>query len=380
MPTKMKEDYQRKTKVEFYPAAIVGHFNKLTSVPENPIYRFWQKDSPFTYDKLLYSFYYLQNRYKKLGKDESYFDSINYTGKRMIDSGGFQVRTIGADIKPEDVINIYERERADVGFILDIPMIGEWNEEYINKTLYNVEYMVSQKERIPNTELLNVSHGYSPKDRRNYYERFSKYNDKLDGWAVGLIKKLPPIFNAWSFMFLYENDKTLKDKRFHFLGLTGNKNLAMIYYLARKNLVKSISFDSTKYGREGMLADIRNPAYLQERTVIGRYKPYKLKSNKHCPCPICQQVTIEDMAKDVNLCIMHNLFWEIKKMDFFDNLETDEDVRNFVFQSGLFNDQTKTALDFIDYALKYGLDDAEKHFKEHFKLKKYRNNNLSEWI
>ena len=377
----MNKDYQRKTIVEFYPAVMVGHFNKITSNPDSPFFKFWGDGSSFKYDKLLYSFHYLQDRYKKLSDGESYFNSIGYDGKLMIDSGGFQVRTIGANINVEDVISIYELEKPTVGFILDNPMVNEWEPEFIKKTKKNVEYMVKNKHRIPNTELLNVSHGSKLKYRREYYKEFEEFNDKLDGWAVGLIKRLPAIFNAWSFLYLYENDKTLKDKRFHFLGLTGNKNLPMIYYLARKNLVKSISFDSTKYGREGILADIRNPSYLNERLTIGRLGMYQVDNNDFCPCPVCKEVTIDDMRKDVNLCILHNLFWEIKKMSFFDSLRTDEDVKTFVFNSGLCHEDTKTAIKFIDCALEKGLEYAEEKFAVHLKMKdKEQSSTMDEWL
>jgi queuine/archaeosine tRNA-ribosyltransferase len=357
------------TDIEFFPAAIVGHFNKITSKPECPEYRFWGDRALFKYDKILYSFYYLQDRYNKLKLGESYFDSIGYTGKRMIDSGGFQVRTLGVDIKPQDVIALYKRERADVGMILDIPTSIDYDETKVEQTIVNTRYMVEHKNDIPNTEMLNVLHGFTKAIRRNYYEKVKEFNDKLDGWAVALIKRLSPIHNAWSFVFLYEKDKTLPNKRFHFLGLTGNKNLPIIYYIGKLGLVKSISFDSTKYGREGIMADMRNPAFLMERLSIGKMAKGKLKSNKFCPCPICQNISMERMIEDSNFVTLHNLFWEIKKMEFFDSFETAEDLKNYVLGSKEFPESTKIALKFIDYALKNGLDKAEDKFRAEFMWK-----------
>jgi len=66
------------TDIEYFPAAIIGHFNKITKTPEDGTFKFFG-NGKFKYDKLLYSFYYLQDRYKKL-KSGSYFDHIGYDG------------------------------------------------------------------------------------------------------------------------------------------------------------------------------------------------------------------------------------------------------------------------------------------------------------
>jgi len=367
--------------VEFFPAAMVGHFNKITSNKDKEEYTFWLDGSPFKYDKLLYSFYYLKDRYKKIEKGKSYFDSIKYNGKRMIDSGGFQVRTQGADIKPEDVIDVYKRERADIGFILDIPMVGAWESENVKKSYENTEYMIKHKAEIPNTELLNVSHGYSLENRKKYYNIVKDFNNDLDGWAVGLIKKLPPIFNVWSFLYLYENDKTLKDKRFHFLGLTGNKNLPVVYYLGKLNLVKSISFDSTKYGREGIMYDIRNPSYKMERLSISKNAFGELKTNDFCPCPVCRITNIEKMKNDCDFSILHNLFWEIHKFKFFDAFKSAKDLKQHILESKDYYPETKLAINFIDYALENGLEKAEMKYKTELNAKNVpvKSKKMSEW-
>jgi len=300
----------------------------------------------------------------------------------MIDSGGFQIRTLGAKISAEDVIKIYELEKPDIGFILDLPSSKDWQEEFISKTYDNVKYMVEQKKRIPDTELLNVSHGFTLERRKEYYNRFKEFNESLDGWAAALIKSLPPIFNAWTFLYLYENDKTLKDKRFHFLGLTGNKNMPMVYYLGKLDLVKSISFDSTKYGREGIMSDMRNPSFLQERLSIGKNAKGKLISNKFCPCPVCTRIPMERMQKDSNFIILHNLFWEIKKFQFFDSFENAKELKSHIFGSNDFSEGTKTSILFIDYALEHGLEKAEIKFKEYFKIKNAPRTikKVSEWF
>jgi hypothetical protein len=180
----------------------------------------------------------------------------------------------------------------------------------------------------------------------------------------------------------YENDKTMKDKRFHFLGLTGNKNLPMMYYLGKLNLVKSISFDSTKYGREGMMADMRNPSFMQERLSVGKMAKGKLKTNKFCPCPVCQNISMEKMSSDSNYVTLHNLFWEIKKMDFFDSFETAEGLKKYVMEMPMFPEETKISINFIDCALEKGLDFAEKKFAKEFIIKdKYLlNDNINNWL
>lgn len=351
-----------KTEVEFYPAVMVGHFNKITSNNDNPIYKFWGEGSYFQYDKLLYSFYYLQDRYKKLSDGQSYFDHIGYTGKRMIDSGGFQLKTKDVKIDPIDVLNCYNRESADVGYILDYPMSNEYNQTLIDKTYANVKVMVENKHLSPNTELLNVAHGSKISFRKKYYEQMKEFNEHLDGWAVGLIKRLPPIFVAWSFMYLYENDKTLKDKRFHFLGLTGNVTMPVIYYLAKLNLVKSISFDSTKYGIEGIMYDMRNPSFNMERMRIGNMSTGKMDNNDWCNCPVCQNNTLDDMRGDCNLVILHNMYWECKKMDFFNSFSDAESIKSYLIESTQTDKRTMDAIKFIDCALEQGVGVAEEKF------------------
>jgi len=369
------------TKVEFFPAVIVGHFNRITSNKDSEEFRFWGEKAPFKYDKLLYSFYYLQDRYKKLKEGESYFDSIGYTGKRMIDSGGFQVKTLGVKINPEDVITCYAREKADVGMILDIPMTKEYREDYIKNNRESVQYMIANKHKCPNTELLDVSHGFKLEDRKRYYENFKEFNDKLDGWAVGLNKTLNPIFNAWSFMYLIEKDPSLKNKRFHFLGLTGNKNLPMLFYLGKLNLVKYISFDSTSYGREGIMADMRNPSLFKEKLSIGNNAQSEFKTNKWCPCPVCQSIDMNIMSKDSNYIILHNLFWELKKMEFFDSFKTADGLKRYIMEMTIFKKETKIAIKFIDYCLEHGIEKAEQKFKSEFTITKdFNTSNLTSFM
>jgi queuine/archaeosine tRNA-ribosyltransferase len=357
------------TEIEFFPAAMVGHFNKIQS---NPKLKFWGDDATFKYDKLLYSTHYIQERYRKLKDGESYFDSIGYDGIRMLDSGGFQVRTLGANIDPELCIKTYIREKADIGFILDEPLTETFTQELLDKNYQNVKYFADNKHRLPkNTGIINILHGWNPEKRKKYYETVKEFNNIFDGWAIASPKRLPVIYNIWSFFFLLENDETLKDKRIHFLGLTGNKKMAVIYYLAKLNLVKYISFDSTKYGREGLMYDIRNPSYLGERLSISKNAKGKLKSNKFCPCPVCSNTTIEQMQSDCNYSILHNLFWEIKKFDFFDSFETAEDWKNHILESKEYSEETKLAINFIDFVLKHGLEKAEKVFKHMFKASDY---------
>jgi queuine/archaeosine tRNA-ribosyltransferase len=349
------------TQIEFFPAAMVGHFNKIEA---NPELKFWGDTGIFKYDKLLYSYHYLQDRYKK--DKTSYFKRIGYTGKLMLDSGGFQVRSLGVKIEPEDVIKTYELEKPTVGIILDAPFSIGWEDDRVDYTYKNVIYMAEQKHRIPNTELINILHGFTLNERKRYYEKFKIFNDKLDGWCSASPKKYPPIYDAWTTIFLYEQDNTLKNKRLHFLGLTGNKKMPVIYYLAKLNLIKTISFDSTKYGREGLMYDIRNPSFLGERLSISKNAKGKLKSNSFCPCPVCSNTTIEQMQSDCNYSILHNLFWEIKKFDFFDSFESAEDWKNHIMESKEYSPETRIAIKFIDYALKYGLDQAEIKFKYYF--------------
>jgi len=355
------------TEIDFFPAAMVGQFNKL---PGNLYkYSYWTDQSVFQHQKLLYSFYYLQDRYKKI-KTGSYFDSIEYEGTRMIDSGGFQVKTIGAEIKADDVIDVYKRERADIGFVLDSPPMFKNDFGKVDWVRGNIKQMIKRKDEIPNTELLNVFQGMSLADKKKYYEYMKEFNEDLDGWAVGLVKRLPPIFNAWAFLYILEHDDTMKDKRFHFLGLTGNKNIPVIYYLAKLGMVDSISFDSTKYGREGILYDYRNPSYQMERISIGKNAFGKLTNNDFCPCPVCMKYTMEEFQSDVNLGLLHNLFWECRKFDFFNAFETAEGLKNHIFNHVDFYEETRVTINFIDYALENGLDKAEKQFARYFQENK----------
>jgi len=358
------------TEIQYFPAVMVGHFNKITSNLDKGEYRFWGKDTLFKYDKLLYSSHYIKERYKKLSGGESYFDSIGYDGLRMLDSGGFQVRSLGIELNPQDVIDVYKRERADVGFILDEPLNKEFSKELIESNHNKVKEMVKLKHLIPDTCLLNICHGVGIERKKIHYETIKEFNNDLDGWSVSGTQAIPPIFHAWSFMYLLEHDKTLKDKRFHFLGLTGNKALPVIYYLGKLNLVKYISFDSTKYGREGIMADMRNPAFLGERLSIGNMAKGNLVSNKWCPCPICQNISMERMQKDSNFVILHNLYWEIQKMNFFDSFETSEGLKRYVMEMPIFDEKTRVAIKFIDCCLKEGIAKAEKRFKVYFKLNK----------
>jgi len=349
------------TEVEFYPAAIVGHFNMIM---KDDIYKFWGDNPLFKYDKLLYSFYYLMQRYKD--GESSYFKKIGYTGKLMLDSGGFQVRSLGAKIEPEDVIRIYALEKPTVGVILDSPFSDGWDEQRVQDAYKNVTYMVKEKHRIPDTELLDVLQGFTLNERRKYFDTFKEFNDKLDGWCSASPKKYPPIYDAWNFLHILENDKTMKTKRVHFLGLTGNKKMALLYYLAKLDLVKTISVDSTKYGREGIMYDIRNPSFLGERVSISKNAKGKLKHMNFCPCPVCQNIPVEKMQSDCNYSILHNLFWEIKKFDFFDAFDTSEDWKNHIMESKEYDDKTRIAIKFVDYALKHGLEIAEKKFITEF--------------
>jgi len=355
--------------MQFFPAIMVGHFNKITSNPDKPEYKFWGNGSLFKHKYLLYSSHYIQERYKKLTDGESYFDSINYDGVRMLDSGGFQVRSLGIELNPIDVVKTYAREKIDIGFILDEPLTKEFTTELLIKNHDKVKEMVKLKYLIPNVCLLNICHGMGIEKKKKHYETIKEFNNQLDGWAVSGTRAVNPILHAWAFMFLYLNDITLKNKRFHFLGLTGNKALPVIYYLGKLNLVKYISFDSTKYGREGIMADMRNPAFMNERLSIGNMAKGQLLTNKWCPCPICQNIPMKRMKSDSNFVILHNLFWEIQKMNFFDSFETAEGLKRYVMEMPIFDKKTKDAINFIDCCLEKGLDVAERKFRKELAVK-----------
>lgn len=324
----------------------------------------------FQHDQLLTSFYYsgkIKNYRKTLG--------INEKITLWADSGGFSLATKGAKITPEAVLD-WQELNSNIAFTLDYPPIsveggnqtssGSFNyislkqlTEHAIKTARNNEVFASKRTN-PNLLIYNIIHG----NRLSYMEEWWKYNGhfNFEGYATGTKPTGDALYQAFNIAFLHSKGVRA---RVHLLGVSGLRVLPTLAYLTK--YVTPISFDSTSYGRGALNKTYFLPHKINEHISFGK-KDYVLGSLKNlpCDCPVCEKINHPDeLAADGTwsgmLCALHNLYL-IKKLtenlNSAPNKEVFEQITEQVTGEPFSSSMTAKAVDFFEYYLKYGIEEA----------------------
>lgn len=268
--------------------------------------------------------------------------------KVIVDSGGFQLATLGKYLNPLRILR-FEEATGDVGMILDRPPYNfEKNldadgathsilqaknkadfDKHMQTTVDNADIMYSNKET--KMQLYGVIHGTTNDEIDKWYKAVDAVGE-FDGWA--LASKPPGDISAMHkyMCYAYLNDI----KRIHvFLSTSLDCFLYMTYinhyYLHAEVTMDSISFlMSEKFGR------ILNPLTFRATEWQSRGKK-KMDVDYICDCPPCshyRNIIAEDKQyKRINyyyVMNLHNLYYltffvksineYVKDTEFYENL------------------------------------------------------------
>ena len=348
----------------------------------------WRPDSVFQYPNILISAFYGQD-WPDIRKDLEFPDNGIIIG----DSGGFQLMSLkewshkDINIDPTKVFK-WQAKNCDIGFPVDYPpfenseaafeksiRISEKNFAIAEK-LYIKNYAIpngipGKKNSDGNREffMYNVLQGYGfdIKKLDRWYAMASKFKNMSEtGWAFGCKPYARPMMIAHQAMYMYNKGYR---KNFHFLAVSGSKTIPVLAYLAR--YIDNITSDSSGWAQGSMQRKYFLPGYFGKfELFFGEHNKANIDSLP-CSCPVCKKI-----GKNVGLLSakgsapggimsLHNLYQIIQFVKLCNSLKEDEVVfKNFVRK--MFDKEVQTAIEFIDYSLEKGFDEACIKFREHF--------------
>jgi hypothetical protein len=341
----------------------------------------WKPTSIFKYPRILISAHYGQD-WPQLRNDLEFPDD----GLIIGDSGGFQLMSLKEWSKKDihiDPVKVFEwqKNNCNIGFPLDYPPFED-SEEAFNKSisisdknfqiaedLYEIYLQDCLREEQTPMKLYNVLQGYGFDKRKldRWYTMASKYKNMTNtGWAFGLKPWATPINIAYQAMYMFE--KGFKEN-FHFFAVSGSKTIPVMCYLAR--YIDNITSDSSGWAQGAMQRKYFMPGYF------GKYELFFGTNNAAeintlpCKCPICEKV-----GKNVSLLSsqgsapggiisLHNLYQLIQFSTLCNSLKDDQQIfKEFVKK--MFDSEVITAIEFIDYSLEKGFENACIKFQKHF--------------
>jgi queuine/archaeosine tRNA-ribosyltransferase len=258
--------------------------------------------------------------------------------KMMMDSGGFQlIADPKLKINPKDVFS-YQSELADMGFILDVPLLKLADsggivpiversivEERLEKTIRNVNDIkdLDRKE----SELFLILHGNTPKEYHEWYNK-TKGLVKYDGISLKTEKIHQFVI---SFFTIYKEGFT----KFHALGTSAVDIIPIFFYVFSKINFDRVTYDSSNALQFSVLKRmIFEVIYLKNKTIHITQTNIKKSC---CNCKMCKHLNY-DMneykgipynkgGKDDNLMLtIHNCNVMNRYNDFIQMLAEDPEV------------------------------------------------------
>jgi len=343
----------------------------------------WRPDSVFQYPNVLISAFY-GKEWADLRNDLEFPDDGFIIG----DSGGFQLMSLkewsGKDINvdPTEVFE-WQAKNCNVGFPVDYPPFADTEAAFeksitiseanfkVAEDLYELHLQDCHTNNQKPLKMYNVLQGYGfdKKKLDRWYAMASKFKNMTDtGWAFGCKPWATPIMIAHQAMYMYEKGHK---NRFHFLAVSGSKTIPVMCYLAR--YIENITSDSSGWAQGAMQRKYFMPGYF------GKYELFFGGHNKAqvntlpCKCPVCEKV-----GKNVGILSaqgsapggiisLHNLYQLVEFSTLCNSLKDDAAVfKEFVKK--MFDSEVLTAIEFIDYSLENGFDNACIKFQKHFYL------------
>lgn len=368
------------SKAEFVPA--IGE--QLNSVWKRGLdyhgfdMKFFSDKSHFKYGLGLQSCYY---GIEGVGKGQHFRDLIKYPKENMLigDSGGFQIASFKkkgevCNLTPIDSLR-WQEANCDVGMNLDVPPNLDGSptlEEFDNALNVSVEnFALFERERKNfDMKLLNVLHGETMPLADRWYDKVKDF--KFDGYAVGMKPPFSPMLQAFGFMYLWEKGEYEKEsfKHLHFFGTSGKHVVPTLVYAASKLNKIKVTYDSSSYNIGSIFRTYYLPFDIGPHLSFGdKFQ----KTNPHlkelpCKCPVCLSVKdINDLNKtDIfagTLISLHNMYQYIYYNDMLNSLVHDKDKFIEYLKKINISDKTLRSIEFIDFAIEKGLDNAIEVFK-----------------
>ena len=388
--------------------------------------KFFTPQSHFNYDYALQSCYYGIHGVGKKAKG-TFRDMIGFPKDKTLltDSAGYQIASFQrmgkpCDIKPIDSLR-WQEENGDIGFNLDYPPTLYKAAEYkhfkwsLKKSVENFDFFEKNRNKGSKISILNVLHGESIILMDEWYQAVKKFN--FDGWAIGMKPPWNSMIQALGFLYLWEKGEFKKPdcKALHFFGTSGKWVVPTIVYIASKlpNHIK-VSYDSSSYNIGSIYRTYYLPFDFGPTLSFGN--KFKLINpglkTLPCCCPVCRSIKDISILNGTDifagtLISLHNLYQYVIYNDLLNSLITANDGQGEVKEEDIVNGREKeeweehvladlpaneekteiveshfrdylksinaseltlVSLDFIDFAMEYGLKNAIQRFERHLIL------------
>jgi len=235
------------------------------------------------------------------------------------DSGGFDFRSEELDTTPEKSLETQQAIEADILGTVDVPLSRENRErENDRRAEENIQRALSASDSHNGDGLLFASvHGYDPETIQNGI-RYLEKNGEFDGYALGSLVPIRTDYEKVTKLILAARRAT--DKHLHAYGLGGLVYQPLLLYCGVD------SFDSSAFIRSAGNRNYLIPGFGGEE--IRHIKDLEYLP---CACPVCKDRTLDDVRKDRDALVKHNLWalaLELRRFRYM--VEAGEDVESYL--------------------------------------------------
>lgn len=299
------------------------------------------KEDAFKYcesDSILTNVFFWWN---KNDEDKRLFRELckKYNRLSLVDSGGFQLITGSvkeSKFDPKKIFNI-QTEVADVGFILDFPLVKMSKDADGKKSMSIITKDSEVDERVEVTRKnIDAVRGLDRKDMKYYFVVHGGFIDHYDKWISclhekelfdGITLKTKNLYQLFcSFFASYH----LGFKRYHALGTSSLPSVIILAYLLAKckdygKEIEILTYDST--------SPLQHAIYkraLFEVTYTRIYRAHLTNSKLTklgCGCPVCVHLgdgAVEQFNKTYGWLIIHNINMAVRFNKFVSALVDDK--------------------------------------------------------
>ena len=235
------------------------------------------------------------------------------------DSGGFDFRSEELDTTPEKSLETQQAIEADILGTVDVPLSRENRErENDRRAEENIQRALSASDSHTGDGLLFASvHGYDPETIQNGI-RYLEKNGEFDGYALGSLVPIRTDYEKVTKLILAARRAT--DKHLHAYGLGGLVYQPLLLYCGVD------SFDSSAFIRSAGNRNYLIPGFGGEEL-----RHIKNLEYLPCACPVCKDRTLDDVRKDRDALVKHNLWalaLELRRFRYM--VEAGEDVESYL--------------------------------------------------
>jgi len=251
---------------------------------------------------------------------------LQFKGPIAIDSGGFFfMKKRILNVKPSDILKIYQESKPDYGVILDHPIGLGISEKEIRKrqlrTLKNTKIMI-ELHKESNPELIPVIHGHNTKSVEWFLDRLNKISDEFQTYGIGSL--VPAVHNLkGSRIKIYDAveiisflRKKLPDKKIHVFGVGSTLTMHLMFYAGAD------SVDSSSWRTKAAFGAIQlqgiGDRYITTKKKHRRYPDLsrdEMKIIENCNCPACKNHGLEGLRESFSLRALHNAWIYQKEIE-----------------------------------------------------------------